>query len=140
MEDDALQIMVLQIGPQTLEIPRHIIEDNVPVTEEGLPLQFLWVAVKVGPTELLTTLTGLKSGRFYGAGSNGLLALPMAPQPRPMAGCHGIRPLQQFPKKPPTGYSITFGRERPSGTEDIAYIAVHIDFWGPGQTFPANAG
>lgn len=53
---------------------------------------------------LLTTLTGLKSGRFYGAGLSGLLTLPMAPQPRPMAGCHGTRPFQRLPLK--TAYGV----------------------------------
>ena len=38
------------------------------------------------------------------AGSNGLLALPMAPQPRPMAGCHGTRPFQRLPWK--TAYGV----------------------------------
>ena len=38
------------------------------------------------------------------AGSNRLLALPMAPQPRPMAGCHGTRPFQRLPWK--TAYGV----------------------------------
>ena len=52
----------------------------------------------------LTTLTGLKVREVLCAGSNGLLALPMAPQPRPMAGCHGTRPFQRLPWK--TAYGV----------------------------------
>ena len=61
MEDDTLQIMILQIGPQALEIPWHIVENNIPVTEEGLPIQLLWITAKVGTAELVGAV-------LYGAG------------------------------------------------------------------------
>ena len=67
----------------------HVVREQAEARREGREVV----------SQSLTTLTGLKSGRFYGAGSSGLLALPMAPQPRPMAGCHGTRPLQRLPGK-----------------------------------------
>ena len=68
---------------------KHVVREQAEARREGREVV----------SQSLTTLTGLKSGRFYGAGSSGLLALPMAPQPRPMAGCHGTRPLQRLPGK-----------------------------------------
>ena len=56
MEDDALDIMHLQIGTDAIEVAGHALQDDVAVAEEGVVVQFLPVGVEVRPAQLIGTV------------------------------------------------------------------------------------